>query len=275
MDNDLLKTNRRDFIRLAAAGSVLATMHASGFPVFAVETAKGLIPLVKLPFPANALAPFISEKTVNQHYNSHHMAYYKQVTGYVKANPDYAKTALDDLLKKTKGGILVEDSIYNMGILLWNHNFYWQSLKPKGGVKEKGALAKAVTGSFGSIDKFKKAFVDTAMDVGIGWVWLVKTADNKLKVIRTVYHDGLITANFTPLLTLDVWEHAYYMDYGNDRKKYVENYLNNIANWDFAEANFKAVKAAKKPAEEKKAAPKKKPAPEKKATPKKKEPAPQ
>lgn len=275
MSNDLLKTNRRDFMRLVAAGSVLATMHASGIPVFAAETAKELIPLVKLPFPANSLAPFLSEKTVNQHYNSHHMAYYKQVTGYVKANPDYAKMPLDELLKKTKGGILVEDSIFNMGILLWNHNFYWQSMKPKGGIKQKGKLVKAVTEAFGSVDTFKKQFIDRALDVGIGWVWLVKTADNKLKVLRTVYHDGLITAKFTPLLNLDVWEHAYYMDYGNDRKKYVENYLNNCANWDFAEANFIGGKAAKKPAEEKKAAPTKKPEPEKKAAPKKKKPSPE
>lgn len=244
MNNDLLRTDRRDFIRLAAAGGVLATMHASGFPVFAAETAKGLIPLVKLPFPANALAPYISEKTVNQHYNSHHIAYYKQVTGYIKANPDYANIPLDDLLKKTKGGILVEDSIFNMGVLLWNHNFYWQSMKPKGGVKPKGDLTKMVIKSLGSVEKFKKKFVDRAMDVGIGWVWLVKSAD-KLEVVRTIYHDGIITAKFTPLLTIDVWEHAYYMDYGNNRKKYVENYLNNLVNWDFAEANFKGTVTVK------------------------------
>ena len=264
MDNDLLKTNRRDFMRIAAAGSVLATIHASGIPVFAAETAKELIPLVKLPFPANALAPHISEKTVNQHYNSHHLAYYKQVTGYIKANPDYANTALDDLLKKTKGGILIEDSIFNMGILLWNHNFYWQSMKPKGGITHKEALTKKVIKSFGSIEKFKQKFTDKAMELGAGWVWLVKTKDT-LEVIRTIYHDGLITASHKPLITLDVWEHAYYMDYGNDRKKYVENYLNHLVNWDFAEANLKAVKAVKKVAPKKgpkkeakhKAAPKK------------------
>ena len=253
MSKDLLKTNRREFIKLAAAaGGVLATMHATGTPIFAApEAAKEYIPLVKLPYPTNALAPDISEKTVKQHYDSHHMAYYKQVTGYIKANPDYDKIPLDKLLVKTKGGILVEDSIFNMGVLLWNHNFYWQSMKPKGGIKPKGALTKKVIESFRSVENFKQKFIDSAMEMGIGWVWLVKTGD-KLNVVRTVYHDGLITSEHQPLITIDVWEHAYYMDYGNNRKKYVENYLNHLVNWDFAEANFKAVKTEKKKAEPKK-----------------------
>ena len=251
MSKDLLKTNRREFIKFAAAaGGVLATMHATGTTVFAApEAANVYIPLVKLPYPANALAPDISEKTVKQHYNDHHIAYYKQLTGYIKANPDYDKIPLDKLLVKTKGGILVEDSIYNMGVLLWNHNFYWQSMKPKGGIKPTGDLTKKVIESFGSVEKFKQKFIDSAMELGIGWVWLVKTS-GKLDVVRTVYHDGLIATRYQPLITIDVWEHAYYMDYGNNRKTYVENYLNHLVNWDFAEANFKVVKTEKKKTEE-------------------------
>ena len=131
-----------------------------------------------------------------------------------------------------------------MGILLWNHNFYWQSMKPKGGINPKGDLTKKVIESFGSVEKFKQKFIDRAIEIGVGWVWLAK-AEDKLQVVRTTYHDGLITSKYKPLLTIDVWEHAYYMDYGADRKKYVEDYLNHIANWDFAEANFKGTVAMK------------------------------
>ena len=246
MSKDLVKTNRREFIKLAtAAGGVLATMHVTGTPIFAAPVAaKVYIPLVKLPYPTNALAPDISEKTVKQHYNDHHMAYYNQLTGYIKANPDYDKIPLDKLLVKTKGGILLEDSMFNMGILLWNHNFYWQSMKPKGGIKPKGALTKKIIESFRSVENFKKKFIDMTMEMGIGWVWLVKTGE-KLNVVRTMYNDGLITSKHKPLITIDVWEHAYYMDYGANRKKYVENYLNNLVNWDFAEANFKGIESMK------------------------------
>jgi len=289
------KTNRRNFMKLAAtAGGVFAGMHATGKYAFGTETPvqaaakppaaspaavtadmkSKFIPLTELPYPTRALQPYLSERTVYEHYHNHHMNYYNRVTGYIKSNPEYDNITLDDLLLKTKEGILLEAAIYNMGILLWNHNFYWPSMKPKGGIKSaaQSALTKKIAETFGSVDKFKQKFMEKSLDIDVGWVWLVKNPEGKLEVLRTDYHDGPIMAKYVPLITIDVWEHAYYMDYGHDRQMYVDNYLNNLVNWDFAEANFKL--PPKKVAPEKAAAPEKKPEPEKAAVPEKKaEPA--
>lgn len=245
MDSGLYQTNRRDFMRLVtAAGGVFAAMQAMQVPLFAFPVeASEYVPLVKLPFAPTALEPYISEKTVKQHYNEHHKAYYNRLTGYIEVNKEFANIPLTDLIDKTRGKVLTEEAIFHFAVLLWNHNFYWQSLKPKGGIlpEKQSALTKQVVASFGSVEKFKQKFVQRCVEVGIGWVWLIKTP-NGLEVVRTDYHDNFIPTKYPPLITIDVWEHAYYMDYGPNRQKYVENYLNHLVNWDFAEANFKGKK---------------------------------
>lgn len=258
MDSKMYQTNRRDFMRLVTlAGGTFAAMQALQVPLFAapVETSK-YVPLIKLPYAPAALGPYLSEKTVKRHYNEHHKAYYKRLTGYIEVNKEFKNIPLTDLIDKNRGKILTEEAIFLFAVLLYNHNFYWQSMKPKGGIlpESKSALTKQVVASFGSVEKFKQKFVQRCMEVGIGWVWLIKTPKG-LDVIRTDYHDNPIPTKYPPLLTIDVWEHAYYMDYGPNRQKYVENYLNYLVNWDFAEANFTG---------KKKVAPKKKEAAKKK-----------
>lgn len=241
--------NRRDFMKVAAAGGALAALHAAGLakasdtkqasaqpaspkPTAAIEYA----PMVALPYAMNALEPYISAKTVNLHYNDHHKSYYERLKGYIKVNPDYDKIPLEKLVAKTKGGVLTDDTIYNIAVLLYGHNLYWQSMKPKGGIVKdtKSFLTKMIIDSFGSVEKFRKDFTDKAMELGIGWVWLLKT-DKGIEIQRTVYHDAPIPSPEIILANLDVWEHAYYMDYENHRQKYVENYLDYLINWDFAE----------------------------------------
>lgn len=245
MSTDVPVTNRRDFMKLmTAAGGVFTAMHAMRMPLFsATNAAPVYIPFVKLPYAVNALEPYLSAAVLKRHYNEHHKAYYDRLTGYIKVNKEFDKIPLDDLIDKTRGSILTEEAIFLFAVLLWNHNFYWQSMKPKGGMlpESKSSLTKQVVTTFGSVEKFKQKFIQRSMGVGIGWVWLIKTPQS-LDIVRTDYHENFIPTKYPPLITLDVWEHAYYMDYGPDRQKYVDNYLNHLVNWEFAEANFKSTK---------------------------------
>ncbi len=248
MIHNRTETKRRDFIKLMTlAGGSFAAMHALNLKTFAKEDIEALIkrniPLVKLPYETSALAPYISEKTVKQHYNDHHLAYYKRLTGYLRKNPEYSNRELVDLIQKTRGGILLEDALHNFSTLLWNHNFYWQSMKPKGGILPpvKSQLSKRVVQVYGSIDNFKKAFKEKSMQLGIGWVWLVQVKYD-LQIIRTKYSESPVPSPYPPLFGIDIWEHSYYMDYGADREKYVDAFLNNLINWQFAESNFVMMK---------------------------------
>ncbi len=235
------QTSRRDFIKSSvAAGGMLAAMqalHATGFAN--VEKANKYVSMIDLPYLPDALQPHLSKATVTRHYDKHHQSYFNRLTRYIAANPQYDKIPLDDLITKTRDGVLLEEALFSIAVLLWNHNFYWRSMKPQGGIasEKKSKLTKRVVEVYGTVDKFKKKFTERAMEIGIGWIWLLKTPKG-LEIIRTDYHDNLIPTNYPPLITIDVWEHAYYMDYGNDRQKYVEAYLSNLVNWDFAEANF-------------------------------------
>jgi Fe-Mn family superoxide dismutase len=244
MLRDIPVTDRRDFLKfITAAGGAFAAMHTMRGPLFAVPAEPiEYIPLIKLPYATNALAPHISEKTVKQHYNEHHKAYYNGLKGYIEANKEFADIPLENLIDKTRGKILTEEAIFQFAVLLWNHNFYWQSMKPKGGIapENQSALTKQAVASFGSVEKFKEKFIRRCMEVGIGWVWLIHIPSG-LEVVRSDYHDNFIPTKYPPLLTIDVWEHAYYMDYGPNRQKYVENYLNHLVNWDFAEARFEGL----------------------------------
>lgn len=254
MEKDMNNGGRRRFIKLlSAAGGTMAAMHLMNIPGFAQEDIESVLkrqyPLMKLPFPTNALEPYLTSKTVAQHYQQHHKSYHNQLTAFLRVNPDYSKYALVGLIQKTKGGILLEDALHNFSTLLWNHNFYWNSLKPKGGIvaADKSSLTKRIVQIYGSVEKFKEKFKEKAMKLGIGWVWIIKV-QNDIQILRTNYSGSPVPSPYQPLVGIDVWEHAYYMDYGADRGKYVDAYLNNLVNWDFAEANYtgKKMKPVKK-----------------------------
>ena len=187
--------------------------------------------LPPLPFEKNALAPHISAETLEFHYGKHHNAYVVKLNELVKGTPFENKT-LEHVIKESTGGI------FNNAAQIWNHTFYWHCLSPKGGGQPKGELLEAINKSFGSFEEFKKQFTEKSVTLfGAGWAWLVKKS-GKLEITQTSNADTPIKGSDIPLLTCDVWEHAYYIDYRNARPKYVEAFWN-LVNWDFVAKNFK------------------------------------
>lgn len=232
--------SRRDFVRMAAiSGTVAALSPGLARAAATVAKAGDPIPMIALPYAENALEPFVSAKTVNIHYNQHHRSYWNLVSGWAKSNPEYKGQTLEQLISKTRGGVLLDESVYYISILLYNHNLYWPSMKPGGGgvPHRESGVAKGIDKAFGSYDAFRKKFIAEAMKLGSGWVFLVNSADG-LALMWTDYHDSPLAAYFRPLIALDVWEHAYYLDYLNDRQKYVNVFLDKLVNWDFAEKNL-------------------------------------
>ncbi|MCR9163834.1 MAG: superoxide dismutase [Nannocystaceae bacterium] len=188
--------------------------------------------LPNLPYAKDALAPHISAETFDYHHGKHHQAYVNKLNTLTEGKPE-ANKSLEELIKSTEGGL------FNQAAQVWNHTFFWNSMKPSGGGAPSGDLADAINRDFGSFDKFKEAFTKTAAgQFGSGWAWLVKDGD-KLAVTSTSNAGNPMTDGKTPILTLDVWEHAYYVDYRNARPKFIEAYLENLVNWDFAASNFK------------------------------------
>ena len=189
--------------------------------------------LPPLPYEKNALEPHISAETLDFHYGKHHQTYVTKLNNLI-AGTDFENLSLDEIVKKATGGI------FNNAAQVWNHTFYWHSLSPHGGGEPTGALADAIIKTFGSFEKFKEDFSKTAITTfGSGWAWLVKNADGSLALVSTSNAATPLTAGQTPLLTIDVWEHAYYVDYRNLRPKYVEAFWS-LVNWDFATNNFAA-----------------------------------
>ena len=180
-----------------------------------------------LPYERSALAPHISEETLEYHYGKHHKAYVDNLNKQIEGT-DFADMNLEDIVKKATGGM------FNNAGQAWNHNFYWNSLSPKGGGDPSGKLADAITKAFGGVDKFKAEFAKIAVGTfGSGWAWLVQRSDGSLGLVSTPNAGTPITGSDRPLLTCDVWEHAYYIDYRNARAKYIDAYWN-LVNWDFA-----------------------------------------
>jgi superoxide dismutase, Fe-Mn family len=236
--------DRRDFMKttaLAGAGLALASAGVSSLFGNTAETGAAAAPrtitMIKLPYAGDALMPWISAKTVDTHYNKHHQSYYDLLKGYVETHPDYQNMTLEDILIKCKGGIFWDEAMFDISVLLYNHNWYWPSLRPKGGGAPKGEIEKRIIASYGSYDAFRKTFINEAMKLGVGWVWVVQDGE-KVVVYRSEYHDTPLVKGLVPLLAVDVWEHAYYLDYLNDRRKYVEVVLDNLLNWEFAEKNL-------------------------------------
>ncbi|NOT16108.1 MAG: superoxide dismutase [Fe] [Methylotenera sp.] len=188
--------------------------------------------LPALPYAKNALAPHISEETLEFHYGKHHQTYVTNLNNLIKGT-EFENASLEDIIKKSAAGI------YNNSAQIWNHTFFWNSMKPNGGGAPTGALADAINAKWGSFDEFKKAFQASAVgNFGSGWTWLVKKADGSVDIVNMGAAGTQLTTGDKALLTIDVWEHAYYIDYRNARAKFVEVFLVNLANWDFASANF-------------------------------------
>ncbi|WP_158773772.1 superoxide dismutase [Cobetia sp. L2A1] len=190
--------------------------------------------LPALPYEKNALEPTISAETLEYHYGKHHQAYITKLNSLVEGTPD-AEKSLEEIIQTAKGGL------FNQAAQVWNHTFYWHCLSPNGGGEPTGPLADAIVAKWGSVADFKEAFNASATgNFGSGWTWLVKNAQGELDIVNTDDADTPIaTAGLTPLLTVDVWEHAYYVDYRNARPKYLES-IWNIISWDFAAQNFAA-----------------------------------
>lgn len=187
--------------------------------------------LPALPYGLDALAPHISKETLEFHHGKHHQTYVTNLNNLIKGT-EFENSSLEDIVKKSTGGI------FNNAAQVWNHTFYWQGLKPNGGGAPTGKVADALTATFGSFDKFKEEFSKTAITTfGSGWAWLVKGSDGKLALVSTSNAGTPMTAGQTALLTCDVWEHAYYIDYRNARPKYVESFWS-LVNWDFVAKNL-------------------------------------
>jgi len=189
--------------------------------------------LPKLPYALDALAPHISRETFEYHYGKHHQAYVTNLNTLIK-DTDYADLSLEAIIKKASAG-----GVFNNAAQVWNHTFFWHSMKPDGGGSPAGGLAEAINAKWGTFDEFKKAFQSSAVgNFGSGWTWLVKKADGSVDIAKTSGAGTPITKGDKPLLSIDVWEHAYYIDYRNQRPKFVETFLSNLANWEFAEKKF-------------------------------------
>jgi Fe-Mn family superoxide dismutase len=184
-----------------------------------------------LPYELNALEPHISKETLEYHYGKHHQTYVTNLNNLIKDGA-FADMSLEEIIKQSSEGV------FNNAAQVWNHSFYWNCLSPKGGGQPTGKLANAINSTFGSFDKFKEEFTKKAITTfGSGWAWLVKNSDGTLALVSTSNAGTPMTSNQTALLTCDVWEHAYYIDYRNARPKYVEAFWN-LVNWDFVAQNL-------------------------------------
>lgn len=194
--------------------------------------------LQPLPYEYTALEPFISKATLEFHHDKHHAAYVSKYNAAVK-DTDLASQPIEAAIKALAGDA-AKAGVFNNAAQAWNHTFYWNSMKPAGGGTPTGELAKKIDADFGSFEKFTEAFSQAgATQFGSGWAWLVLDGDT-LKVTKTLNADNPLTSGQVPLLTMDVWEHAYYLDYQNKRPDYISTFLNSLVNWDFAAKNLAA-----------------------------------
>ncbi|WP_020396386.1 superoxide dismutase [Thiolinea disciformis] len=188
--------------------------------------------LPALPYAQDALAPHISAETFEYHYGKHHAAYVNNLNNLIPGT-EFENRSLEEIIKTSSGGI------YNNSAQVWNHTFFWNCMKPQGGAAPTGALAEAINKKWGSYEDFKKAFQTSAVgNFGSGWTWLVKKADGSVDIVNMGAAGTPLTTGDKALLCIDVWEHAYYIDYRNLRPKFVETFLNQLVNWDFAAQNF-------------------------------------
>ncbi len=194
------------------------------------------IVLPELPYAKDALAPFISANTMEFHYGKHHKAYVDN-TNKLIAGTDLADAPLEAIIRKTAGDA-AKTGIFNNAAQVWNHSFYWQCMKPTGGGRPAGVVADKITEAWGGFEKFAEEFKNAGLtQFGSGWAWLVLDG-GKFKITKTANADTPIAGGLKPLLTVDVWEHAYYLDYQNRRPDYLTAFIENLINWDFVKTNL-------------------------------------
>ncbi len=193
------------------------------------------IALPDLPYADDALAPHISAETISYHYGKHHASYVAKLNGLIADTP-LADKSLEEIVRESNGGI------FNNAAQIWNHTFYWESLSPNGGGQPEGAIADAINRSFGNYETFRTAFTNAAAtQFGSGWAWLVESAAGVLELRQTANAETPLTEEgVKPLLTIDVWEHAYYIDFRNARPQYIDTYLDHLVNWDAANSRLAA-----------------------------------
>ena len=201
------------------------------------------IQLPDLPYAPDALSPHISERTISFHYGKHHAGYVRTVNDRIAGTPDEGRS-LEDLVRSLPAG-----GLFNAAAQTWNHNFYWQSMSPGGGGEPDGDLAAALAASFGSVDTFRAEYAAGAVgNFASGWGWLVFDAAaagaGSLRIVQTDDAQTPLTGELTPLLVIDVWEHAYYLDYQNARAAYVDAFVEHLINWEFVSANYAAARRA-------------------------------
>jgi superoxide dismutase, Fe-Mn family len=232
----ILPLERREFLKISTAGVMGALALDETGSLFSAPQASSSISLPPLPYAQNALAPAISENTISFHYGKHHQAYVNNTLKMI-AGTEFEKASLEEIIKKT-AGVKDQASIFNNASQVFNHSFYWNSMKPGGGGEPQGKIAEKIKESFGSYQKFLEAFSNAAAtQFGSGWAWLV--LDNgKLQIVKTSNADNPLSTSAKPLINIDVWEHAYYLDYQNRRPDYIKAFVEKLLNWDFAEKNL-------------------------------------
>ncbi len=189
--------------------------------------------LPALPFTLDALAPHMSRETLEYHHGKHHQAYVTNLNNLIKGT-EFEPLSLEEIIRKAPAG-----GVFNNAAQVWNHTFFWHCLSPKGGGEPSGALLSAISAKWGGFAAFKEAFQKSAVgNFGSGWTWLVKKPDGSVDIVNTSNGATPLTTADKPLLTVDVWEHAYYIDFRNRRPDFVSTYLNHLVNWSFAQSNF-------------------------------------
>jgi Fe-Mn family superoxide dismutase len=192
------------------------------------------IELDKLPYPNDALEPFISERTMSIHHGRHHKAYVDKLNSLIEGTR-YAGLTLEEIIVRAR--LKNDTDVFNNAAQAWNHDFFWKSMSPNGG-KPDGKIRGMVESDFGSLDAFRKQFRDAALNqFGSGWVWLALD-HGKLRIMTSSNADTPAGTELVPIIALDVWEHAYYLDYQNGRKQFAETFLDNLINWNFANSNI-------------------------------------
>ena len=231
--------NRRRFLTITAQAAALGLAHGAA-PVLAAVPSPGGFKLPKLPWAQNALEPVISARTIGLHYGKHHAGYVRKLNKAV-AGTGYASQPLEKVIVESwQAG---DAKVFNNAAQAFNHDFYWRSLSPKGGGKPTGDLAAKLKSDLGGYDAFRQKFMAAASSqFGSGWAWLV-LADGKLRVGKTPNAQTPVATGTIPLLTVDVWEHAYYLDYQNRRGDYVKAVIDKLLNWEFAAARLAGAKA--------------------------------
>ncbi len=226
--------SRREFLTVTAGAMAFVALGG-----FCCSPGNVRFTLPPLPYEDNALEPVISSRTMGFHYGKHHKGYLDNLNNLIR-DTDYAKMPLENIITATAGNPETM-AIFNNAAQTWNHTFYWNSLKPGGGGDPSGELKTLIESSFGSVDKCKEAFADAAVtQFASGWAWLTYDGQN-IGVMKTSNADNPMTHGLNPLLTIDVWEHAYYLDYQNRRKDHVNEVIEKLLNWDFASQNLAIV----------------------------------